>query len=129
MLITRWQAPLTPTKSQIHMILEDEGLLSMMLEDLVREAGACEVRLCRRPTQALEVVRDVPLDCAILDVSLDDNSSYAVADTLAACNIPFFFCTGLSPDDIEARHRGRPLLAKPYGDAEFRAVLARTLAG
>lgn len=26
MLITRWQAPVTPTKSQIHMILEDEGL-------------------------------------------------------------------------------------------------------
>lgn len=26
MLITRWQAPLTPTKTQIQMILEDEGL-------------------------------------------------------------------------------------------------------
>lgn len=26
MLITRWQAPQRPTKSQIHMILEDEGL-------------------------------------------------------------------------------------------------------
>lgn len=26
MIITRWQAPLTPTKTQIHLILEAEGL-------------------------------------------------------------------------------------------------------
>lgn len=26
MLISRWQAPLIPTRSQVHMILEDEGL-------------------------------------------------------------------------------------------------------
>lgn len=26
MLVTRWQAPLRPTREQIHMILQDEGL-------------------------------------------------------------------------------------------------------
>lgn len=26
MIITRWQAPITPNKSQVHMILEAEGL-------------------------------------------------------------------------------------------------------
>jgi len=30
--------------------------------------------------------------------------------------------------DIDERHRHRPLLAKPYGDAEFNACLASALA-
>jgi len=29
MIITRWQAPLVPTKQQVHMILESEGLESV----------------------------------------------------------------------------------------------------
>ncbi len=111
------------------LIVEDEGLLSMMLEDLAREAGASEVQVCCRSREALDAARETPLDCAILDVSVTDNTSYDVADALAARNIPFFFCTGLSAADIEARHRHRPLLAKPYRDADFRAVLAQTLAG
>lgn len=119
------------TQRALHsvLILEDEGLLSMMLEDLVREAGACDVRVCQRSMEAVEAAREAPLDCAILDVSLADNASYEVADALAARGVPFFFCTGLTPNDIEARHRHRPLLGKPYGDADFKAVLAQTLRG
>ncbi|MBX2988820.1 MAG: cupin domain-containing protein [Bdellovibrionaceae bacterium] len=51
MLITRWQAPLTPTKSQIHMILEDEGLEPFEeVSEPQKRAGErrqpfCEVRI------------------------------------------------------------------------------------
>lgn len=111
------------------LILEDDGLLSMMLEDLVRSEGAKTIHSCRTPATALTLVQSICLDCAILDVAMHGETSYAVADDLAARGIPFLFCTGLRRADIIERHRARPLLAKPYGEREFRAVLAVTLAG
>jgi CheY-like chemotaxis protein len=117
------------SRLQTVLILEDEGLVSLMMEDQVRELGAMRVFTCRGGHEALNVVREQPLDCAILDVSLRGDASYDVADELAARDIPFLFCTGLTVDDLVERHRSRPLLTKPYSDADFRAVLARALAG
>ena len=111
------------------MILEDDGLLSLMLEDLVRGEGLAEVHVCRDVKGALEVVEAAALDCAILDVSLHHGPNYDVADALAARGIPFMFCTGLSLNDIVERHRHRPILPKPYGDAEFKAAFAAALSG
>lgn len=109
------------------LVLEDEGLLSLMLEDLLQEAGAREVVICRNTAEALRLVEASPIGCAILDVSLHGRPTYDVADVLAERDIPFLFCTGLNRADLEARHSHRPLLLKPYGDAEFRAALALTL--
>ena len=109
------------------LIVEDDGLLAMMMEDLVRAEGATEVHTSRSAASALKLVTTDPLDCAILDISLQDGATYEVADRLAARGIPFMFCTGLSRSDIDPRHRHRPLLAKPYGDAQFRACLTEAL--
>jgi len=110
------------------LVVEDDGLLSMMMEDLVREQGATYVHVCRETAEALRVVEQNHLDCAVLDVTLHGTSAYDVADARAARGIPFMFCTGLTAADIDERHRHRPLLAKPYGDAEFNACLASALA-
>lgn len=110
------------------LVVEDDGLLSMMMEDLVREQGAIDVHVCREAAEALRVIEEHPLDYAVLDVTLHGTSTYEVADGLAARGIPFMFCTGLTAADIDERHRDRPLLAKPYGDADFKACLATTLA-
>ncbi|HTJ55969.1 MAG TPA: hypothetical protein VL418_00195 [Devosiaceae bacterium] len=109
------------------MILEDDGLLSLMLEDLAREQGATTIHACRDPEEALRLASAGSIDYAVLDVWLHGRVTYDVADALAARDIPFLFCTGLTSADIAARHRHRPLLQKPYGDADFKAVLAVTL--
>jgi CheY-like chemotaxis protein len=117
-------APETPRSV---MIVEDDGLLALMLEDLLREAGAADVFMCREVSAALRVAEAERLDCAVLDVSAHGGSTYAVADALAARDIPFLFCTGLRAEDIDIRHRHRPLLGKPYSDEAFKACLAATL--
>ena len=109
------------------LIVEDDGLLSMMLEDLVREQGATEILVHGNVADALHAASANALDCAILDVSLHGGSTYEVADALAARNIPFLFCTGLRAEDIDQRHRHRPLLPKPYSDDQFKATLAQAL--
>jgi len=109
------------------LVLEDEGLLALMVEDLLREQGATNVRIFGDTAAALNFAAEGQIDCAILDVSLRGVSTYEVADVLARRNIPFLFCTGLSAGDLEERHRHRPVLNKPYGDADFKACLARAL--
>jgi CheY-like chemotaxis protein len=110
------------------LVVEDDGLLSLMLQDLVHDAGAAKVFPCRDSGSAFEVLNCEPLDCAILDVSMHGGTTYDLADALAARDIPFLFCTGIDPRDLSERHRGRPVLLKPYSDADFRAVLAQALA-
>lgn len=109
------------------LIVEDDWLLALMAEDLVRAHGATEVLACRDASEALRVVDGHQLDCAILDIAMHGGSTYPVADALAARHVPFLFCTGVSPADVAERHRSRPLLAKPYGEREFRTALGQTL--
>jgi len=109
------------------LVVEDDGLLAIMVEDLLRETGAAEVVVSHDPAHALRVAEEQPLDCAILDISVWGSSTTGVADILAKRDIPFLFCTGFTANDLEERHRGRPLLTKPYSDLEFRVALAAAL--
>ena len=109
------------------LIVEDDGLLAMMMEDLMSDAGASQIHTCRDAPSALKLIGTEQLDCAVLDVSMHGGSTYEVADALAARNVPFLFCTGMAASDIDERHRARPVLPKPYSDADFNAVLAQAL--
>lgn len=109
------------------LIIEDDGLVQMLLEDLVRELGARHVEVCRNPVDALRVASHVPLDCAILDISLWGGTSYEIADVLAARGIPFLFCTGLDFRDVAPRYRRRPILGKPFTEEQFRLAMTETL--
>jgi CheY-like chemotaxis protein len=110
------------------LVVEDDGLLTLMLEDLLIGEGATEVVACRSAAEALAQLEWRGFDCAILDIAMHGGTTYELADLLASRRVPFMFCTGFSANEIEARHRARPLLSKPYGDSDFRAALAQTLA-
>jgi CheY-like chemotaxis protein len=75
------------------LIVEDEGLVSIMIEDLVREMGARHVHICSDVDEACAFAEDAELDCAVLDVRLRGGDSGRVADILADRGIPFIFST------------------------------------
>ncbi len=105
------------------LILEDEVLVSIGIEDLVREMGASEVLVLADAAKALEVVESKRLDFAILDVHLGSETSFAVADALEARGVPFMFSSALGEGAVEERHRHRPMLDKPFADEQLRAHL------
>jgi DNA-binding response OmpR family regulator len=111
------------------LIVEDDGLLAMVVEDMARDQGARDVVVCRDLDHALDQARTADFDCAVLDVSLSSGPTYPVAEALAARNVPFIFSTGMSRLDIDPRFRDRPLLQKPYSDTDFAARLQQALAG
>ncbi len=108
------------------LIVEDEGLVALMMEDLVREMGAQDVLLCSDLVQAREIVETVAIDCAVLDVRVRGGTSGEIADILAARGIPFMFSTGSGLDSLVPRHRERPLLLKPFADDDFKLLLLDT---
>ena len=97
------------------LLVEDEPLIAMMLEDFLdalekRHAGTAD-----SVAAALPIVEAGAIDAAILDVNLrGGEKSFAIADALAAKNIPFVFATGGAGDEIAPPHRERPRLPKPF---------------
>ncbi len=109
------------------LILEDEGLVAMMMEDAVRELGVERVEVCPDTASALALLAVQDFDCAILDVRLRDGSSGRVADELARRGIPFLFSTGSGLDGVAAAHRSRPLINKPFADEDFKQKVLDTV--
>lgn len=110
------------------LIVEDDALLSMMMEQLVREMGARQIVVAANPAEAARALADTRFDCAILDVLTRDGSTYAIADALSAKGTPFIFCSGVQAEELEERHRHRPLLGKPYRDSDLQVYLRNALA-
>ena len=109
------------------LILEDEALVSLMLEDLVREMGVRVIDVFAAASEALRAIADRPYDLAVLDIVVRDGMSTAVADALDERGIPFLFSSAVGADALEPRHRDRPLVTKPFEDSVLRCHLAALL--
>jgi len=108
--------------------VEDEMMLLWNMEAALAELGCTSIVTAATVNQALSLIRTQALDIAILDVNLDGEPSYAIADALAMLGIPFIFTTGYSTPAFGGSYRDRPVLRKPYRDEELEEVLTSLLA-
>ncbi|TWT13115.1 response regulator [Reyranella sp. CPCC 100927] len=110
------------------LIAEDEALLAMALEDLLRDAGCEDFAIAGRVEDALESIRTQRPDLATLDLDLHGQHSFAVADALDDGGVPFVIVSGCKPDVVPARHRARPYIGKPFQPADLLQTLCNLLA-
>ena len=107
------------------LIAEDEFLISVALEDTLREAGA-EIVTAPNVRVALEDIAGQTLSGALLDVRLGRQTTDCVADSLEALGIPFLFYSGHGlPEGMRDKHPGAEVLLKPVTP---RAVIDAVLA-
>ena len=66
------------------LIVEDELMIRILLEDMLRDLGYAIAGEAGRVDEALEVANKVDFDLAILDVNLNGEPVLPVADALAA---------------------------------------------
>ena len=105
------------------LVVEDEGLVALMLEDLLEDLG-CEIA-GSLPTvgAAMNWIADGgSADLALLDVNLAGEAVFPVADALKARGVPFAFATGYG-EDHDPRFREAPLLGKPIRQERLEALL------
>ena len=76
------------------LIVEDEVLISMLLEEILGELGCEVVGTPSTVAAALDIIDRTALDAATLDLNLAGEDSDPVAVALAARGTPFVFATG-----------------------------------
>lgn len=112
------------------LIIEDEPLISMQLEDLVRSLGHDICGTAATRTQAQEVVADNHPGLVLADIQLADGSSGldAVDDILAITSVPVIFITAY-PERLLTGDRPEPtyLITKPFQEDTVRAAISQAL--
>ena len=112
------------------LIIEDEPLISMQLEDLVRSLGHDICGTAATRTQALQVVAEQRPGLVLADIQLADGSSGldAVDDILAIDSVPVIFITAY-PERLLTGNRPEPtyLITKPFQESTVRAAISQAL--
>lgn len=110
------------------LVVEDSALILMEVESAIEDAGGEVVGPATRLGQATALAETEEFDVALLDVNLDGEMTYPVADALARRAKPFVLATGYDPQtSIAAEYRDRPVLRKPYTGEGLVQVLRELL--
>jgi CheY-like chemotaxis protein len=117
-----------PLSGRRVLVVEDEMLVAMLLEDMLADLGCTVVGPAARVEQALAMIETAAsLDAAVLDLNINGQKSYPVADALVAGGVPFVFATGYGPHSLMNGYSWFPLLQKPFKRLEIGKALIKLL--
>jgi DNA-binding response OmpR family regulator len=108
------------------LILEDEPLIRVDIEEMLREAGHAAISVETLEKARAALAERLP-DLAILDALLPDGDTFALARELLARGVAVVFVTGYAsgiPEDLAAC----PLVEKPFTEEDLMAALAAAAA-
>jgi CheY-like chemotaxis protein len=117
-----------PLSGRRVLVIEDEMMVAMLLKDILADLGFTVVGSAARVEQALALIETAgALDAAVLDINLNGQLSYPVADALVARRVPFLFATGYGQDSVINGYQSFSLLQKPFRLSELADALAKLL--
>lgn len=110
------------------LLVEDQSLIALDTEMMLRELGAATVDTFNSAEQALVWLSAAALDVAVLDVNLGTTSSFPIAEALKGRPIPFVFTTGYGDSVmVPAEFSNVPVVPKPYTLESLSQALALCL--
>jgi DNA-binding response OmpR family regulator len=110
------------------LIVEDEFFLAILLEEDLQAAGCAIVGPFKTVKTAVDASRKEAFHVAVLDINLNGQMVYPLAEELSTRQIPFLFLSGYGFGDLPDRFRNVPRLAKPYETTMLVRELQRLLA-
>jgi DNA-binding response OmpR family regulator len=109
------------------LIVEDEALISMLIENTVRELGHEPAACAYNVRDALNFVDEMPerpIDAAMLDVNLGGSLVFPVAEALSERGVPFAFLTGYGTCCVPVRYSDALVMEKPFSEDDLAFALA-----
>jgi two-component sensor histidine kinase len=108
------------------LLVEDNMIIALDAEDMVRRLGVPSVRAAASVAQAMAAIDAKVPDFSFLDINLGSETSFAVAERLASMGARFAFTTGYGEDiAFPPKLLGVPRVRKPYTGDALAAVLRR----
>ena len=112
------------------MIIEDEPIIAMDIESMVRDLGHDVTGIAVTRDEAVALARKVKPGLVLADIQLADDSSGidAVKDILAEFTVPVIFITAF-PERLLTGERPEPtfLITKPFQRSTVKAAIAQAL--
>jgi CheY-like chemotaxis protein len=101
------------------LVIEDEFLITLLVEDMLRKAGILDVVTAVSFEQAHELLtHEDRVDAVVIDLKLHEQADAGIvlAEVAAKRDIPFVFATAYERNNLAlpAHLRHAPLLNKPY---------------
>ena len=115
---TKSGEPYRPLADRRLLLVEDEALVAMELEELISHLGGEAVGPFSRVADALDALRRVRVNGAVLDVRLNGDTTFQIADILLQAANPILFVTG-AIGSIPERYCHVPRLQKPFEYENF----------
>jgi CheY-like chemotaxis protein len=109
------------------LIIEDESMVSMLLEDTLGDIGCKVVGIGSRFAEAMEKARSLAFDVAILDINLNGEHTFPIAQTVADRGLAFVFATGYGSGNLPPSLRHVPVLQKPFQQHDVERALRAAL--
>ena len=109
------------------LVVEDESRIAMLIRDTLEDMGCEVVGTATRFDDALEKATSLPFDVALLDVNLNGESSYPIAQVLADRGRAFVFATGYGISNLPDSLHGAPILQKPFMRRDLERAMRQAL--
>ena len=128
--VVKPEEPVPAVRESLRILLvEDSFLIVMTLEALFDDLGWEIVGPATRRSDALVLARSASFDAALLDVNLDGDMSWEVAEVLKERDIPFIFSTGYDVASIlPVGLAGSIVIGKPFRLADLELRLRKLVA-
>jgi CheY-like chemotaxis protein len=105
------------------LVVEDEGMVALLIEDMLAELG-CDVAVSAASlAKAVTAATHEAIDFALLDVNLDGQQVFPVAEVLRNRGIPFVFSTGYGRIGLPETFKEYVVLQKPFAIEELKQKL------
>jgi DNA-binding response OmpR family regulator len=117
------ETAVSPLQGTRVLVVEDEAMLSLSLEDMLRDLGCVVAGTAARLDDALAMARTSEFDIALLDVNLGGKRVDPVAEALRERGTPIVYVTGYGKTAASGF-----VLEKPHNAADLERTLNRALA-
>ncbi len=107
------------------LLVEDNLIIALDAEEMLRTLGATDVAVASNVADALRLIDDAKPSFALLDVNLGSEMSWPVAARLRALGVPYIFATGYGTGiDYPPGDRLTATVTKPYSVETLAAAIA-----
>ncbi len=119
-----------PLRDANVLLVEDNMLIALEAEDMLRLLGAAEVAVASTLAEADRLLTEQSFQFAMLDINVGRGTSFDLAERLKSVGIPFIFASGYGEALVLERGSGDEIvIQKPYERDRLARAVGQVLPG